>query len=76
MRTTDSGLILAATDVSNFLACLHRTALDVAAAHVQLTPPASAVAAYTHRLRTRGETHERAYLQHLRDQGLSAGEIP
>ena len=76
MRTTESGLILAATDLSNFLACLHRTALDFAAAHGQLTPPASAVDAYTRRLRERGEAHERAYLQCLRDQRLSVVEVP
>lgn len=76
MRTIDGGLILAATDLSNFLACPHRTVLDFAAAHGRLAPPASAVDACTRRLRERGEAHERAYLQHLRDQGLSVIEVP
>lgn len=39
MHTSDHGLILAATDLSNFLACRHRTVLDFAVAHGRLASP-------------------------------------
>jgi len=76
MRVTDDILVLAATDLSNFLACPHRTALDLAAALGQLDPPEMRIDTMLRLLRERGEAHERAYLQHLRDQRLSVVEIP
>lgn len=75
MHTTDSGLILAATDLSNFLACPHRTVLDLAVAHGRLPQPESLLDAYTRRLRERGAEHERAYLQYLRSEGLHVVEV-
>jgi uncharacterized protein len=76
VRTTDNGLILAPTDLSNFLACPHRTVLDFAAAHKRIEVPASAFDAHTDRLRKHGLAHERAYVDHLRTQGLTIKEIP
>jgi hypothetical protein len=76
VHTTDSGLILAATDLSNFLACPHRTVLDFAVAHGRLSRSESILDDYTRHLRERGQEHERAYLQHLRSEGLHVIEVP
>ncbi|HET6452469.1 MAG TPA: TM0106 family RecB-like putative nuclease, partial [Spirochaetia bacterium] len=64
-----AGLRLAATDVSNHLACRHLTELDRAVvegrrAAPNFRDPMLAV------LQQRGFEHERAYLAHLRGQGL------
>ena len=76
MRVTPDGLVLAATDLSNFLACPHRSALDLAAAQGLLASPDFLLDARTRLLRERGQAHERAYVKHLRDQGLNVAEIP
>ncbi|MGB2713039.1 MAG: TM0106 family RecB-like putative nuclease [Vicinamibacterales bacterium] len=76
MRTTANGLVLAATDLSNFLACPHRSALDFAAALEQIAAPDSLLDAHTRLLRERGEAHERAYVQYLRNEGLNVVEVP
>jgi uncharacterized protein len=68
--------VLAATDLSNFLACSHLTALDFAVALGQLPPPESLLDAHTRLLRERGEAHERAYVQYLRNHGLNIVEVP
>jgi uncharacterized protein len=76
VRTTANGLVLAATDLSNFLACPHRSALDFAAALGQIAAPDSLLDAHTRLLRERGEAHERAYVQYLRNKGLNVVEVP
>ena len=68
MYREKSELRLAATDVSNHLACRHLTELDRAVAEgrrgaPEFRDPMLAV------LQKRGLEHERAYLQHLRVQG-------
>lgn len=65
---------LSATDLSNHLACLHLTTLDRAVTLGRLKPPTYwdprlAV------LRERGLAHERAFLDHLREQGLDVVEM-
>jgi predicted RecB family nuclease len=70
MQREGTGLRLAATDISNHLACRHLTQLDRAVAEgrrpaPQWRDPNIAV------LQQRGFEHERAYIAHLKAQGLS-----
>ena len=74
MHSIDSVFDLSASDLSNFLACHHRTALDMAVAlRLRTAPrwvdPAVAV------LQERGFKHERNYANHLKEQGLSTTDI-
>ncbi len=70
----DGDLIrLAATDVSNHLACRHLTQLDRAVAEGRLAAPAWRDPALAV-LQQRGLAHEKAYLEHLRAKGLSVVE--
>lgn len=75
MRLIGNTIILAATDLANFLSCEHRTALDLAAATGTITPPEATLDAALRLLRERGATHERAYVDYLRRQGLNVVEI-
>src|SRR5262245_19705311 len=76
MQMTDNVAVLAATDLSNFLACGHRSALDLAAALGKLAKPAAKLDLALKLLRETGPEHERAYVEHLRSQGLTVVEIP
>jgi uncharacterized protein len=76
VRSTVDGLVLAATDLSNFLACPHRSALDLAVAVGKLGAPPSLLDEHTRLLRERGQAHERAYVQHLVSEGLAVVEVP
>ena len=76
MRIIDNAAVLAATDLSNFLACQHRSALDLAAAMGTLRKPAAPLDVALKLLQEKGAAHERAYVDHLRAQGLAVVEIP
>jgi uncharacterized protein len=68
-------LVLSATDLSNHLACRHLTTLNHAVTRGEKSKPDS----FDPRLeilRERGLEHEKAYLSHLRSQGLQVVEIP
>lgn len=71
----DDALVLSATDLSNFLGCRHRTALDMAVAAGSREKPAQKPDALLDVLRQRGDDHERAYVQSLRGQGLQVVEL-
>src|SRR6185503_886208 len=75
MRMIDNAAVLAATDLSNFLACQHRSALDLAAAMGTLPKPAAPLDVALKLLQQKGVAHERAYVEHLRAQGLTVVEI-
>lgn len=75
MQLLDSRLVLSATDLANFLSCPHRSALDLAAATGLVDRPDAPVDRMLALLRERGDAHERAYLEHLRCQGLRVVEI-
>lgn len=75
MRVIDDSVVLAATDLANFIACTHRTGLDLAAAMGKISPPEARLDAAVRLLQERGAAHERAYVDHLRSQGLSVIEI-
>ena len=67
-------LLLSPSDLNNFLACEHRTALDLARARGEILlqrvprPDAELIA-------ERGREHERAHLERLRERGLDIVEI-
>ncbi|HEV7672495.1 MAG TPA: TM0106 family RecB-like putative nuclease [Thermoanaerobaculia bacterium] len=75
MRFEHDHLVLSATDLSNHLACRHLTVLDRSVAFRERSAPAG----FDPRLavlRERGLEHEKAYLDHLRAQGLEVLEFP
>ncbi len=79
MRVNDqgagaAGLRLSPSDLSGFLACRHRTGLDLAVAHGALARPAWNDP-MAQALRDRGAEHERAYVTALRARGLAVTEI-
>ena len=73
MHADGAGLRLAATDISNHLACRHLTQLDRAVAEGRLAAPAWRDPALV-LLQERGFAHERAFLEHLRAEGLEVVE--
>ena len=76
MRIENDSAVLAATDLSNFLGCGHRTGLDLAVAFGAIPAPPPVLDAALRLLQERGSAHEQAYIEHLRDQGLEVIEIP
>src|SRR5690242_14186978 len=68
MRYIGSSLSLAATDVSNFLGCRHRTALEMLCAADSLKKPVFDDPLQD-LLRDRGIAHEKQHLASLRDAG-------
>jgi predicted RecB family nuclease len=74
MKLTGPDLRLSPSDLSGFLACRHRTGLDLAVATGQLPRPAWSDPV-AQALRDRGAEHERAYVDSLRGQGLRVVEI-
>lgn len=69
MRRAGTTIELSASDLSQFLGCRHRTALDLAVAHGQRQAP-SWVDPLMVVLRERGLEHERGYADSLRAEGL------
>jgi uncharacterized protein len=65
---------LTPTDLADFLACRHKTTLELEALHGARTRP-SFSDPYTDVLRRRGEEHERNYVQRLRDAGLTVDDL-
>ncbi len=71
----DNSLLLSPSDLNNYVACRHRTALDLRRARGEIKlhkvprPDADLVAA-------KGEQHEAAHLDHLRSQRLTIVEVP
>jgi predicted RecB family nuclease len=74
VRTASNTLELSASDLSQFLACRHRTALDLAVAR-GLRPAPSWVDPALILLQERGLEHERRYVDTLRRQGLRAVDL-
>ena len=68
MKLLSRQLLLAPTDLGNFLGCRHLASLDLAAAHGQLARPVRNDPRMQD-LRERGRRHERARLAHLRREG-------
>ncbi|MEZ5293441.1 MAG: TM0106 family RecB-like putative nuclease [Vicinamibacterales bacterium] len=74
MYASASKLILSPTDLSAFLGCRHRTALDLAVARGVLRKP-DWDEAFTRALRERGLEHEQRYLAWLRAQGRTVVDL-
>ena len=74
MHLEGPALRLSATDVANHLACAHLTQLDRAVAEARRKPPAFHDPSLD-LLRERGLVHEHAYVQHLRDSGLTVTDL-
>ena len=73
MQKEGAGLRLAATDISNHLACRHLTQLDRAVAEGRLAAPSWSDPSLA-LLQKRGFEHERAFIKHLRTQDLKVVE--
>ncbi|MDE0692447.1 MAG: TM0106 family RecB-like putative nuclease [Gammaproteobacteria bacterium] len=69
MQKTEKGLLLAPTDLGNFLGCRHRSGLDLGATEGGPTPPFRRSPVLDD-LREKGIEHEKAYLEWLKAQGL------
>ncbi|MBP8136889.1 MAG: TM0106 family RecB-like putative nuclease, partial [Candidatus Eisenbacteria bacterium] len=75
MYATDAHqLILSPTDLSSFLACRHKTGLDLAVARGALAKPAWSDPV-GQSLRDRGLEHERRYLAWLRSRALQVADL-
>jgi uncharacterized protein len=74
VRKTRSNLELTASDLSHFLGCRHRTALDLSVALGQREQPAW-VDPVMLALRERGLDHERRYADSLRSTGVSVVDL-
>ena len=73
MRESKGIIRLAPTDLSNFLSCRHLTGLDLQALKLGRKRPAR-YGPMIDALRERGIAHEKAYLEELREQGLSISD--
>jgi uncharacterized protein len=74
MRFINGHLSASPTDLANFLACRHKTALDRLVAEGKLAKP-HVVDPLAEILRERGEEHERRYVNQLRAQGLRMADV-
>ena len=70
MKQDSDQLILAPTDLSNFLGCRHLVSLDLRAARGQADKPVRHDP-LLEELRARGHMHEKAYLTRLQSEGLN-----
>jgi len=74
MRFVNGRLTVSPTDLANFLACRHKTALDLRVAKGELDRP-SWKDPLAEVLRERGDQHERQYVARLRSEGLSVVDL-
>jgi predicted RecB family nuclease len=73
-RATENFVAYSPSALSSFLACPHLTALEIAVRHDELRRPFR-VTRHADLIRRKGEEHEAAYLQRLRDEGSDVDEI-
>lgn len=76
MEHGPAGLLLSATDVARHLACRHLTQLELSVAEGERPKPRFFPDPQLDALRWRGSEHERAFLDHLRAQGLDVEAMP
>jgi uncharacterized protein len=72
--SNDQRVVLSPTDLADFLACRHKTALELEAARGERERPTHSDP-FTDLLRKRGEEHERRYVDSLRAQGLTVEDL-
>lgn len=70
MHRVTKNIVLAPTDLGNFLSCRHLSRRDLAAANGQVKRPVR-YGPVLEELRARGAAHETAYLKYLEEEGLS-----
>jgi predicted RecB family nuclease len=75
MQSRNGALQLSATDLGNFLACRHRTALDMAVAAGSRGRPAQHEDPLLQLLFDRGIAHEKAYVDWLNARGLNVVDL-
>jgi uncharacterized protein len=68
-------LVLSATDLSNFLGCRHRTALDMAMTYGVRARPRFQEDPLLELLWQRGRDHEQRYVDSLRTEGHTVAEL-
>ena len=75
MKLVDGSIRLSPTDLANYAACPHLTTLDLRAARGEVKAPFT-TSPVTEALRRRGEAHEAAYIEHLRqNEGLEICDL-
>jgi len=75
MRLHGTTLEVSATDLSNFLGCRHRTALDMAVAWKQRPRPPKFTDPLLELLYKRGLEHENAYVDSLKEEGSEITDL-
>jgi predicted RecB family nuclease len=75
MQRDAANALYSATDLINFLSCVHSTALDLLCVGDQLEAPDADDDAYLALLKDKGLDHERQYLESIRAKGRSVREI-
>ncbi|MBA2580410.1 MAG: hypothetical protein H0V03_06170, partial [Thermoleophilaceae bacterium] len=75
MQVTDNTLLLSPSDLYRFLACEHRTALDLYRARGQIKPPDPPPRPDAELVARKGNEHEDAYRRRLIDQGLEVFDV-
>ncbi|HTU99475.1 MAG TPA: TM0106 family RecB-like putative nuclease, partial [Luteitalea sp.] len=68
-------LVLSASDLSSFVGCRHRTALDLLVTTGKLDAPPKYFDAHLQALREKGDEHERRYVEQLRASGLKVVDV-
>ena len=76
MRLENDHLTLTATDLSRHLGCRHATQLNLRVARGELERPPYYDDPVREVLQARGQAHEQAFLQRLRDDGKQVVELP
>src|SRR6476661_4338528 len=74
MRFVNGQLTVSPTDLANFLACRHKTALDLRVARGELSKP-QWKDPLAEVLYERGNQHERRYIDRLRHEGLTIVDL-
>ena len=74
MHDADGRIVASPTDLANFLACRHKTSLDLLVVEGRLQKP-TWVDPLAKVLQQRGEEHERQYVDRLRRQGLTVVDL-
>ena len=75
MRESNGTLTLSASDLANFLACRHRTALDMAVAFGAREKPDTPVDPLVDALVERGKAHEARYVDSLRGDARGIADL-
>src|SRR4051812_15123646 len=74
MRLVDNRIVASPTDLANFLACRHKTALDLRVARGELAKP-TWTDPLADVLRDRGAQHEQRYVHALGAEGLTVVDL-